>query len=56
MTRLYPVLISIPEELPPRLRRVGVAASVRIHTESAGVVGIVAIVLQWVQTSLDLVM
>lgn len=55
MTRLYPVLISIPADLPPELRKVGLAASVRIHTEGAGVVGMVAVILQWVQTSLDLV-
>lgn len=55
MTRLYPVTISIPDDFPPELRRVGVAASVRIHTERAGVVGIVAVILQWIDTSLDLV-
>ena len=55
MTRLYPVLISIPEDFSVELRKVGIAASVRIHTEKAGIVGIVAVVLQWIQTSLDLV-
>jgi hypothetical protein len=30
----------------PDLRRLGVAASVRIHTEKAGIVGIVATILQ----------
>ena len=40
---------------PVELQKVGVAASVRIHTEKAGIVGIVAVALQWVQTSLDLV-
>jgi multidrug resistance efflux pump len=53
MTRLYPVFISLPEDFPDELRKVGLAASVTIHTEGAGVVGIVAIVLQWVNTSLD---
>lgn len=56
MTRLYPVLMSIPEEFPLELRKVGIAASVTIHTENAGVVGIVANILQWVGTSLDAVM
>ncbi len=55
MTRIYPVLIKIPAEFPVEMRRVGLAASVRIHTERAGVVGIVATILQWIQTSLDLV-
>jgi multidrug resistance efflux pump len=52
-TRLYPVFMSLPEDFPDELRKVGLAASVTIHTEGAGVVGIVAVVLQWVSTSLD---
>jgi len=52
-TRLYPAFIAIPDDFPEDLRKVGLAASVYIHTEGAGVVGIVAIVLQWVGTSLD---
>ena len=55
MTRLYPILISIPDDFPHGLQRIGVAASARIHTEKAGIVGIVAVILQWIQTSLDLV-
>ena len=53
MTRLYPVVISIPEDFPQELLKVELAASVTIYTEGAGVVGIVAVVLQWVSTSLD---
>jgi multidrug resistance efflux pump len=53
MTRLYPVYVSLPEDFPEELRKAGLAASVTIHTEGAGVVGIVAVVLQWVNTSLD---
>ena len=52
-TRLYPVFISLPEDFPDELRKVGLAASVTIHTEGAGVVGIVAVILQWMSTSLD---
>jgi multidrug resistance efflux pump len=52
-TRLYPIFITLPEDFPDELRKVGLAASVTIHTEGAGVVGIVAVVLQWVSTSLD---
>lgn len=55
MTRNFPVLVSLPEDFPPELRKVGLAAGVRIHTERAGIVGIVAVILQWIQTSLDLV-
>ena len=53
MTRLYPVYVSLPEDFPEELRKAGLAASVTIHTEGAGVVGMVAVVLQWVNTSLD---
>ena len=53
VTRLYAVYVTVPEDLPEDLRKIGLAASVTIHTEGAGVVGIVAIVLQWVNTSLD---
>ena len=55
-TRLYPVLIELPEGFPDELRNVGLAATVYVHTENAGVVGIVAIVLQWVGTSLDAIL
>jgi hypothetical protein len=53
MTRFYAVYVTIPEDFPEDLRKIGLAASVTIHTEGAGVVGIVAVVLQWVNTSLD---
>lgn len=53
MLRSYPVALMLPDGFPPELRRLGLAASVRVHTDKAGVVGIVAIILQWIQTSLD---
>jgi multidrug resistance efflux pump len=56
MFRVWPVLIQVPDDFPSELRKPGVAAQVYIHTEGAGVVGIVAVILQWVSTSLDLVM
>ncbi len=55
MTRIWPIMIELPEDFPDELKRVGLAADVTIHTEGAGVVGIVAIVLQWISTSLDAV-
>ena len=54
-TRIYPIIVAIPEEFPLELRKVGLSASATIYTENAGVVGIVATILQWVGTSLDLV-
>ena len=56
MVRQWPVFISVPEEFPAELRKPGVAATVYIHTEGAGVVGIVAVILQWVGTSLDAIL
>ena len=53
MTRVFPIYIELPEDFPPEMRKVGLAATVYIHTEGAGVVGIVAIILQWVGTSMD---
>ncbi len=53
VTRLYPAFIAIPDDFPKHLRKIGLAATVYIHTEGAGVVGIVAVVLQWLGTSLD---
>ena len=55
-TRLYPIYISLPVDFPTELHRTGLAATVYIHTEKAGVVGIVAKALQWVGTSLDAVL
>jgi RND family efflux transporter MFP subunit len=52
-TRLYPVYVTLPEDFPVELNKVGLAASVTIHTEGAGVVGIVAVILQWIGTSMD---
>lgn len=54
-TRIYPILMAVPEEFPQELRKVGLSANATIYTENAGVVGIVATILQWVGTSLDLV-
>ncbi len=53
MTTLYPVIISLPDDFPQDQLRLGLAARVYVMTESAGVVGIVATILHWVQTSMD---
>ena len=53
MTRSWPIIIKLPEGLPESVLRAGVSGEVYIHTEGAGVVGIVAVILQWISTSLD---
>ena len=52
MTKLYPVYIELPEDFPADQVRLGLAASVRLYSEQAGVVGVVAMIGQWMQTSL----
>jgi multidrug resistance efflux pump len=56
MVRGYPVFISLPEDFPPKLRKVGLAANATILTEASGPIAIYALVIQWVKTSLDAVL
>ncbi len=56
MVRGFPVWLSLPDDAPPDLYKVGLAARVTIMTERAGLVGIVATIMQWIQTSLDIVL
>ena len=53
MVGSWPMIIKLPEGLPEDVLRAGVAAEVYIHTEGAGVVGAVAVILQWISTSID---
>ncbi len=53
MTRLYPVIVTLPDDFPREHIRHGLAARVYILTESAGPVGMVATLLHWVQSSMD---
>ena len=55
MKTLYPVRISLPADFPEEHIRLGLAADVYIHTDGAGVVGLVALILQWISTSMDYV-
>ena len=56
MTTDYMVFIDLPEDFPGEQVRLGFAADVRLYSEHAGVVGSVATILQWVQTSLAYVL
>jgi len=56
VTRMYPILLALPADFPTELNKVGLAATVYIHTDGgsmAGIVGSVATILQWIGTSLD---
>ena len=56
MVRAFPVWLSLPEDAPPDLRKLGLAARVTIMTERAQVVAIVATFMHWFKTSLDIVL
>jgi len=53
-TRLYPILVDLPEGLPEDMRKAGIAAVVYIHTEDAGPISGVAKMLQWIASSLTI--
>ena len=56
MVNQYPIYIELPEDFPDDMRKVGLAASIYIHTEGAGVVGSVANVLQFISSSLQAIL
>ena len=45
--------MTLPDDFPSEHERLGLAADVRVYSENAGVVGIVATILQWITTSMD---
>ena len=54
VTRQYPILVILPEDVPDEIRKAGVAAVVYIHTEDAGPISGVARMLQWIASSLTI--
>ena len=56
MVRTFPVVLSLPEDFPPKLLKVGLAANATILTEGAGPIAILALLTQWIETSLDAVL
>lgn len=56
MTNLYPVYVELPDDFPKDQVRLGLAASIRLHSENAGAVAMVATIGQWLQTSLAYVL
>jgi multidrug resistance efflux pump len=56
MVNQYPIYIELPEDFPDDMRKVGLAASIYIHTEGAGVVGSVANVMQFISSSLQAIL
>ena len=53
-TGMYPIVVALPEELPAELRKSGLAAVVYIHTADAGAISGVAKILQWMASSLTI--
>jgi len=57
MVRNFPIYVELPEDFPEELKRVGMAASIYIHTERQnGIVGGVAAIMQQLQASVDAVL
>ena len=54
VTRLFPIAVALPEDVPNELRKAGLAAVVYIHTENAGPISGVARMLQWIASSLTI--
>lgn len=53
-TRLYPIAMAFPEGVPDELQKPGLSAVVYIHTEEAGPISGVARALQWIASSLTI--
>lgn len=53
-TGLYPIAITLPDEVPEEIRKPGVSAVVYVHTRDAGAMSGVAKALHWVKASLAL--
>lgn len=51
-TGIYPIVIALPEDFPKDMDRVGLASVVYIHTENAGPISAVAKIIQWINSSL----
>ena len=56
MVRSYPLFLSLPEDFPPELRKIGFAANATVLTDSAGPIALYALAMQWISTSLDAVL
>jgi RND family efflux transporter MFP subunit len=51
-TRLFPIYVALPDDFPDHVEKVGLAAVVTVHTQKAGAISMVALALQWIGTSL----
>jgi multidrug resistance efflux pump len=46
----YPAVISTPEDLDPKLLRVGMPGNATVFADNAGVIGIIASILIWISS------
>jgi hypothetical protein len=51
-TNAYPAVISIPESANRTILRLGTSGTAVVHSETAGVIGLIAHILLWVQSYL----
>ena len=54
--RTYPIAVALPEDVPDEMRKAGVAALVYIHTEDAGPISGVAKMLQFIASSMTIIL
>jgi multidrug resistance efflux pump len=53
-TRLYPIVVALPEDFPSKRTHIGLASVIYIHTENAGPISAVARIIQWISSSLTI--
>ena len=53
-TRLYPIVVALPEDFPEDMHHIGMAAVVYIQTKDAGPITAVAKAIQWISSSLTI--
>jgi len=51
-TRLFPIYASLPDDFPGHVEKVGLAATITVHTQGAGAISMVALAIQWINASI----
>ena len=51
-TRLFPIYASLPDDFPDHVKKVGLAATITVHTQGAGAISMVALAIQWINASI----
>jgi hypothetical protein len=46
--------VALPDDFPDHVEKVGLAATITVHTEEAGAISMVALAVQWINASLTI--